>query len=145
MGIVRQSRKLLELLVACSPKASVARFRRLIAVRSSATNECHNRDASLNIEDVLLLASTSTSAAEVEDHNLVGDLARKPAQTEEAFSREPVGVSHHRNQRGAAGQLEDLPDRPPPEVNVEIIQAFRVAEDHVLLGVVQDVVEERPP
>src|ERR1017187_140149 len=115
-----------ELGLARSLDAGVMTLRRLIVLRFARADGNGDRDGRLNGEDIVVLARAAPLAAEVENPDFVA----KPPHVL-AHSTEGVAVDVARradeadNARTMSGlMLENLPERPAPEVDVEVVQVM---------------------
>ena len=132
-----------ELLRARAPEAPVVHGR--FPGGLAGAHQGHDCHRGLDVEDVLLLACPAALAAQVHHPDLTGRPTGQIAQTHKGRAGQPRGRRDEGDDRLVPGVLlERLPDGPPPEIHVQVVQRGLGGEDHsLLLGGADHVVEQR--
>ena len=117
-----------ELLGARAVDTGVADFGWRVSIRLLRASRHGNGDRCLNGKNVLAPARPATLAAEIENPDFVADPAHVLAHPDKGVA---VQVARRRDETDDAGTglgilLEDLPQRPAPEIYVEVVEVLEL-------------------
>ena len=107
----------------------------LFGVGLAVAHEHDHGHGRLDGEDVLFRVGAPVVAAEVDHPQLIGQLSGELPQAPEGVAGEPARPGDERDDpRALAVGLKGLPQRPAPEVDVEVVSVLKMNAVAVLLG-----------